>query len=431
MRLVKTRWALGLGVSGFLAALILAAAFPSRADDVTASNVVEQYQKLLDKGAAKLAYADSKHGYLPDLLRAFGIPRQSQLLVFSASSLQFDTISQKTPRALYYQDDISIGAVQGGNLIEIIVTDKESGVAFYTLDAAKSDKPRFVRRTVECTTCHGYTSRWVPGLMVASYATGPGGQLLNIDPYNPFHLTDDRTPFEDRYGGWYVTGKTGAMVHRGNVTLPPDDPLTLPPGGTNVTDLEGRIAKGDYLESGSDIVALMAMEHQAGFVNLANRLNVQHRGGVTAEVEASIDELLSYITFEKEAPLPSPVTGSSEFTRVFPAQGAKDGKGRSLRQFDLQARVFRYPLSYMIYSQAFDNLSPAIPSGCCAGFMSFCAPRGGAARRRSISPPPPRQVSQKAGDRCRNHRELMPISNGPAGRPLASDRVQVGLSPQQ
>jgi hypothetical protein len=196
--------------------------------------------------------------------------------------------------------------------------------------------------------------------MVATYATGPNGQLLNIDPYNPFHLTDDRTPFEDRYGGWYVTGKTGAMTHRGNVTLTPEDPLSVPPGGTNITDLEGRIAKSDYLEPGSDIVALLAMEHQAGFVNLANRINVQHRRGVTAEVEASIDELLSYMTFEKEAPLPSPVSGSSEFTKVFPAQGVRDGKGRSLRQFDLQGRVFRYPLSYMIYSQAFDNLNPAI-----------------------------------------------------------------------
>ena len=214
---------------------------------------------------------------------------------------------------------------------------------------------------MECTTCHGYTSRWVPGLMVASYATGPDGQLLNIDPYNPFHLTDDRTPFEDRYGGWYVTGKTGTMVHRGNVTLTPEDPITVPPGGTNITDLEGRIAKGDYLEAGSDIVALLAMEHQAGFVNLANRINVQQRRGVSAEVEASIAELLSTMTFEKEARLPSPVTGSSEFTKVFPAQGIRDGKGRSLRQFDLQTRVFRYPLSYMIYSQAFDNLSPAIP----------------------------------------------------------------------
>lgn len=365
--MIIIRWALG----GLAAAAIVMAvtAIPSRADDVTASNIVEHYQKLLDQGAAKLGYAEGKHGYLPDLLRAFRIPRESQLLVFSASSLQFDKINQRTPRALYYQDDISIGAVQGGNLIEIVVTDKNSGVAFYTLDAAKSDKPRFARRTTECVTCHGFASGWAPGLMVASYSTGPGGKLLNLDPYNLFHLTDDRTPFEDRYGGWYVTGQTGAMRHRGNVTIAPEDPVTIPPGGTNIIDLGDSIAKSDYLEPGSDVVSLLTLEHQAGFVNLVMRINAQYRSldpkvpmprrATRADIDASIDELVSYMTFVKEVPLPSPVAGTTGFAKIFAKQGAKDSKGRSLRQFDLRTRLFRYPLSYMIHSQAFDILNPA------------------------------------------------------------------------
>lgn len=372
LRFLRGRWVLGLGVGGFLGTVSILAgltALPSRAEEITASNVVEHYQKLLDTGAAELRYAEGKHGYLPDVLRAFRIPRESQLLVFSASSLQFDKINQKTPRALYYQDDISIGAVQGGHLIEIIVTDKNSGVAFYTLDVAKSDKPRFVRRTTECVTCHGFASGWAPGLMVASYSTGPGGRLLNLDPYNLFHLTDDRTPFEDRYGGWYVTGKTGEMRHRGNVTVHPEDPISVPPGGTNITDLGDRIAKSDYLEPGSDIVSLLTLEHQAGFVNLVTRINAQYRSldpkvamprrATAADIDASVNELISYMTFVKEVPLPSPVTGSTEFTKTFADQGAKDGKGRSLRQFDLATRVFRYPLSYMIYSQSFDTLNAA------------------------------------------------------------------------
>jgi len=367
-RSVRWRLALGVGVGGFLAAA-LAAALPSRADDAVVSNVVERYQQLLDKGAAKLTYADGKHGYLPDLLRAFGIPRESQLLVFSASSLQFDKINQKTPRALYYQDDIAIGAVQGGRLIEIVATDKTSGVAFYSLDTAKSDKPRFVRRTTECVTCHGFASAWAPGLMVASYPTGPGGQLLNLDPYNLFHLTDDRTPFEDRYGGWYVTGMTGAMHHRGNVTVNPEDPVIVPPGGTNIADLGDRIAKSDYLEPGSDIVLLLTLEHQAGFVNLVTRINAQYRSldpkaaaprrATRADIDESIGELVSYMTFARQVPLPSPVSGHAGFAEKFSEGGARDPRGRSLRQFDLKNRVFRYPLSYMIHSQAFDNLNPA------------------------------------------------------------------------
>ena len=242
------------------------------------------------------------------------------------------------------------------------------GVAFYTLDTTKSDKPRFVRRTKECTTCHGYVSRWAPGLMVATYSTGPSGQLLNLDPYNPFRLTDDRTPFEDRYGGWYATGKTGTMRHRGNVTIDPKDPLVLTPGGTNVTGLGDRIDIERYLEPGSDIVSLLTLEHQAGFVNLSTRINAQYRSldnknatsafrATNEEIDASINELVSYMTFAKEAPLPSPVTGTSGFTKTFSEEGPADAKGRSLRQFDLETRVFRFPLSYMIYSQAFDNLN--------------------------------------------------------------------------
>ena len=57
--------------------------------------------------------------------------------------------------------------------------------------------------------------------------------------------------------------------------------------------------------------------------------------------------------------MPSPVQGSSGFTQTFAGQGPRDGQGRSLRDFDLRTRVFRYPLSYMVYSRAFDNLNPA------------------------------------------------------------------------
>jgi hypothetical protein len=36
--------------------------------------------------------------------------------------------------------------------------------------------------------------------------------------------------------------------------------------------------------------------------------------------------------------------------------GPHDGKGRSLKQLDLERRLMRYPCSYMIYSEAFDAL---------------------------------------------------------------------------
>jgi hypothetical protein len=349
-------------------ALVAMSVLSSRAQDSSA-NIVEQLQRQLDSGTAKLSYSDDGHGYLPDLLRVFRIPRDSQLLVFSASSLQFDRISQKTPRALYYRDDIAIGSVQNGRLIEIITTDKDSGVAFYTLDVAKTDQPKFIRRTNECIICHGFASRWAPGLMVANMDTGPKGALLNLAPMHIFRLTDDRTPFEDRYGGWYVTGDTGQMRHRGNVTLDPENPSELPAGGLNIASIADRTDTNRYLERGSDIVALLVLEHQAGFVNLVTRINAQYRGldnvnvvpalrATKSDIDDSISELIRYMTFADEVPLPSPVKGSSAFTETFSQLGPRDPQERSLRDLNLETRVFRYPLSYMIYSQAFDTLNP-------------------------------------------------------------------------
>jgi hypothetical protein len=50
------------------------------------------------------------------------------------------------------------------------------------------------------------------------------------------------------------------------------------------------------------------------------------------------------------------VQGSSSFAKEFAAKGPRDGQGRSLRDFHLTNRLFRYPCSYMIYSEAFDAL---------------------------------------------------------------------------
>ena len=365
----KGFWLAGGSLLLASAALLGTAVFPSRADDVTDSNIVEQYQRQIDAGTAKLAYSGDQHSYLPDLLRAFHISRDSQLLIFSASSLQFDRINQKTPRAIYFQDNVSVGTVQNGRVLEIIAADKDSGIAFYTLDVTRTDKPHFVRQTGQCIICHGFTSRWAPGMMVADSDTGPNGKLLNLDPARPFNLTDGRTPFENRYGGWYVTGMTGAMPHRGNVTMDPAYPFQVPAGGHNVTSLADRIDTARYLEPGSDIVSLLTLEHQTGFVNLVTRINAQYRGlnnktlapGLRAtaqDIDTAIDELVAYMTFVGEVPLPSPVKGSSAFDKTFAKEGPLDSQGRSLRQFDLTTHVFRYPLSYMIYSQFFDELNP-------------------------------------------------------------------------
>jgi hypothetical protein len=67
-------------------------------------------------------------------------------------------------------------------------------------------------------------------------------------------------------------------------------------------------------------------------------------------------EIADYMLFLEEARLSSPVRGTAGFQEKFAAKGPFDKKGRSLRQFDLERRMMRYPLSYMIYSPAFDAL---------------------------------------------------------------------------
>ena len=366
---VVARLGARLALLGALAPVLMASA-PSAADEAPPSNVVEALQRRLDSGAVRLAWADDGKSYVPDLLKAFAIPRDSQLLVFSASSLQYDRINSQTPRAIYYQDDVALGMVQNGRAIELIVSDRNSGVAFYTLGVEQAEKPRFERHTTVCMSCHGYTSRWAPGLMVGNLDTVPNGQVLNSDPSRLFRLTDDRSPFDQRYGGWYITGSTGAMKHRGNVMFDPADPTTVPPAGQTLLSLADRINLQHYLSPGSDIVSMLAFEHQAGAANLIATLNAQCASlnnqsrppalrATQADIDASIEELARYLTFVDQAPLPSPVQGSSGFTRTFAGQGPRDGQGRSLRDFDLRTRVFRYPLSYMVYSRAFDNLNPA------------------------------------------------------------------------
>ena len=56
----------------------------------------------------------------------------------------------------------------------------------------------------------------------------------------------------------------------------------------------------------------------------------------------------------------SPQSSKAQFfQKKFAERGPRDAKGRSLRDLNLKTRLFEYPVSYMIYSEAFDNL-PAV-----------------------------------------------------------------------
>ena len=334
--------------------------------DKAPDDAVSRLQAKLDAGEVKLKY-DPKWGYLPGLLSAFGINTDSQLLVFSKTSFQAQKISPKHPRALYFNDDVAIGFVPDGDMMELIALDPHQGVKFYTLDRAQKDKPLFSRHDADCLNCHLLPSTLeVPSLLTTSVIPSRDGT-----PRFPAAavMVDSRTPLDQRWGGWYVTGTSGSLRHRGNAIAPdPRQPSQLDRHNTtNLTNLDGRIDASLYPEPSSDLIALMTLEHQTTMVALLTRLNWETRVALQEEkveqfrprLDFLSDQLASYMLFSGEAEIQEPLAGVSSFTKTFAARGPRDKQGRSLRDFDLNKRLFRYPLSYMIYDAEFDAL-PAI-----------------------------------------------------------------------
>jgi hypothetical protein len=327
-----------------------------------ADDPVARLSKKIQTGQVKLDYAANGLGYLPALLKQLDVPVDSQVLVFSKGSIQAEHISPRTPRAIYFNDEVAVGYVQNGDSLEMTGLDPVRGVYLYTLDTEKSAKVEFGRRT-DCLRCHeGPPTLAVPGLMVSSVHPRTDAR----EGHGSSFITDGRVPIGERWGGWYVTGTMGAQVHYGNnVALV--DPLhpgdASPKEATqNLTSLAAFFDTSRYLAPTSDVVALLTLEHQARMTNLLVRIGWDARIAIydkkwdDAQMNSEIEQMSTYMLFENEAPLKAPVTGVSTFTKTFAARGPRDRQGRSLRDFDLQTRLFRYPLSYMIYSAAFDNL---------------------------------------------------------------------------
>jgi hypothetical protein len=324
---------------------------------------VARLAKQIESGKAKLDYTPGGLGYLPSLLKNLNIDVDSQVLVFSKTSFQQPKISPSAPRALFFNDNVAVGSVQGGDVLELAALDPKQGVTFYTLDAKRSARPEFDRRS-DCLQCHqGITTLGIPGIMVTSvYPSGDGTPAFRGSAM----ATDHRTPFGDRWGGWYVTGTTGSATHMGNaVAHDSTQPRNLDRAGTqNLTSLGRRFDSTNYLAKTSDIVALMTLEHQTRMTNLMIRTawdaRVAERTGDRARVDGDVEAMVAYMLFADETKIYDPIQGVSSFATTFPQRGPRDRQGRSLRDFDLQMRMFKYPLSYMIYSETFDAMPDAV-----------------------------------------------------------------------
>ena len=340
-------WRQGLLISAAAVSLAIA----GRAGSPPGDRVARLNHALADH--ERSLHRDARTGYLVSVLDALGVPAESQLLVFSKTGVQRAYTSPHTPRALYFDQAVAIAYVPGAPLIEVAAHDPQQGVVFYTLDQTAA-APSFTRQT-SCLSCHvSPGTLGVPGLIARSHTVGDDG---NVRPQTVAHDVNHQTRHPDRWGGWFVTSEGAPppyqqLAHLGNVTFSGK-------GNTSnqvfVDWMTSEPETRGYLSAASDIAGLLLFDHQVHAINLMTKLNVEARADST-QVPRLANELADYLLFANEAGPLSPLTPRPGFAASLAARVPTDRRGRSFAQLDMDARLLRYPCSYMIYSDAFEGL---------------------------------------------------------------------------
>jgi hypothetical protein len=313
------------------------------------TDAVSGLNQALASGAATLTFDESRGGYLGAVLDALQIPVSSQMLAFAETSLQASQIRRENPRAVYYNDVASVAWIRGSDLLELATQDPKQGVVLYTLAQSPGASPRFERND-KCLACHlSWDTLAVPGFVLQTVFP-----RTNDREYADGGFVDHRLPIAERWGGWFVTGRHVPPKHMGN--QPTMQPTRRTGPTQKLASVQGEIDVKGYLTPHSDVAALLVFDHQVHATNLLTRLNWEARAGAAALVDEAATELADYLLFVDEAPIPGKVEGSSGFAEAFAARGPRDAKGRSLRDLKLEGRLMQYPLSYMIYTPAFDAL---------------------------------------------------------------------------
>src|SRR4051812_31483809 len=237
----------------------------------SATDRVAALNDRLREGRVQLKF-DERNGYLRAVLDALNVPAESQVTTFAKNSFQGDLIGPGNPRAVYFSDDVAVGWVRGADLLEIAAHDPKQGGVFYTIEQKPSAAPE-LKRNDNCLACHlSWDTLGVPGFFLMSTLTVPD------DPhtYATGFSSDHRRSFDERWGGWYVTGDIRSLIHMGNVPVS----ATSKPAraeARNLTSLDEKIDPKGYPSHTSDVVALMLLEHQTHMMNLITRTGWEAR----------------------------------------------------------------------------------------------------------------------------------------------------------
>lgn len=336
------------------------------------SDPVSKLREGIQSGKVALTY-EAGQGYLKSILRELGISADSQVLVFSKTSLQSAFISQDTPRAIYFNDRAYVGWIPGAPNLELVGIDPRSGPVFFVLPNRLDPKPAPSRQTLACFQCHdSVMTGQVPGLMARSVFAGQDGAPRFA---GGSFVTTASSPMSDRWGGWFVTGRHGSQRHMGNEPARGDEqnPVIDREKGANLTDLRRYFDVDTYLTPHSDIVALMVAEQQMSIQNSITKLGyLTRRAQRDAEellklkfdadhvaeetrgrIHSACEPLVQKLLCADEPKLSAPIRGTSGFSVSFSTTAPADHLGRRLSMLDLNTRLLRFPCSPAIYSSSF------------------------------------------------------------------------------
>lgn len=309
------------------------------------------------------------------LLKGLEIPVESQVLVFSRTSLQRGLVSPGNPRAIFFNEETYLGWMPEGR-IEIASSDPERGSVFFFQRKLDDRQGKLFVRDRVCIQCHaGSATNFLPGLLARSVF--PDGRGRSIKSVDSFERVGHNVALSDRWGGWYVTGGHEELRHMGNAIASRGarGVELISDKAVEQVGLKHFFDTSQYPIATSDVTALLVLDHQVSMhfklmeASYIVRQAIHDAGWSGKEVpleqpeqferalRIATEQVVNHLLFADEVPIGGGrVAGDGVFVKSFLAGRVADSKGRSLRDFKLEERMFSYRCSYMIYSKSFTGL---------------------------------------------------------------------------